>query len=95
MDQLTSMTDHDLLVRLDEKMNATRNEIKEVRDGMNTKVNDHEGRIKAIETSLTQQAASTETKAKLSTSAKAIIAIAISIVGIVEPFVIIYLTRQG
>lgn len=48
-------TDHDLLQRLDEKVDGLKIDIKEIKDGTSAKISDHEVRINALETSNTRQ----------------------------------------
>lgn len=41
--------DHDLIIKLDTKMDSLKEDIKALADGTNTKMNDHEARLRVIE----------------------------------------------
>ncbi len=42
--------DHDVLIELRTEMRMIRQDIKELKDGLSTRVNDHESRIRSLET---------------------------------------------
>lgn len=42
-------TDHDLLITLHEQVRGIRDDIKEVKDGIKTSIDDHENRIRGLE----------------------------------------------
>ena len=48
---METQSDHDLLVRLDEQLQFVRDDIKELKDGTKTQLNDHESRLKLLELS--------------------------------------------
>ena len=48
---METQSDHDLLVRLDEQLRFIRDDIKELKDGTKTQLNDHESRLKLLELS--------------------------------------------
>ena len=47
--------DHDLLIELKTRMEAIRDDIKDLKDGTTVKIADHENRIFSLETSKTKQ----------------------------------------
>lgn len=51
----TSSPDHDLLQRLDQKVDGIIVQIAGISDGVNTQIKDHETRLNALETSKTTQ----------------------------------------
>lgn len=51
---LLGTLDHDLIIRLGEKIDGLKEDIKELKDGMTTKTEDHEKRIKSLEISVTK-----------------------------------------
>jgi len=52
---VASSIDHDLLIRLETKMEGLKNDIAEIKNGTATQLNDHEVRINSLETSKTKQ----------------------------------------
>jgi len=46
--------DHDLIIRLDTKLDDLKTDIKELKDGTAMKIEDHEARLKIIENKITQ-----------------------------------------
>lgn len=49
MDDISKMNDHDLLVTMHEQMKGIKDDIKDLKDGHNEKLADHEGRIRRLE----------------------------------------------
>ena len=49
-----SSDDHDLIIKLDTKMDGLKEDIKALNDGTSAKISDHELRIKALEISITK-----------------------------------------
>jgi len=49
MDQNLSSNDHDLLIELRTEMRGMRGDLKNLSDGVNTRVSDHENRLRIIE----------------------------------------------
>lgn len=47
--------DHDLLIRLETKMEGLKSDIRDLKDGTNNKIADHEKRLGALESSKTRQ----------------------------------------
>jgi hypothetical protein len=52
---IKSNTDHDLLTELKVRMEGLKSDIKDLKDGTSTKINDHEIRLTALESSKTKQ----------------------------------------
>ena len=52
MDQFEPKTDHDLLITLHSEMRGLRTDIQNLGEGLSTKVNDHESRIRSLEKSV-------------------------------------------
>ena len=42
-------TDHDLIIRLDSKMDDLKQDIKDLKDGTTTQIQDHEARLRTLE----------------------------------------------
>lgn len=52
--QIILSDDHNLLIKLDTKVDALKDDIKMLSDGTSTKINDHETRLRANEASITK-----------------------------------------
>lgn len=95
-DQVTSVpsvSDHDLLIGLAKDMQYMINELKGSKTETTEKLGNHEGRIKVLETLQLQQTVAVETKQKMSTSAKTALGILFTVIGIIEPLALLYLTK--
>jgi pyruvate-formate lyase-activating enzyme len=48
--------DHDLLIELKTRLEALKNDIKDLKDGTSTQINDHENRLNTLESAKSKQA---------------------------------------
>lgn len=85
----TQQSDHDLLIGLGKDVQYMTNELKLSRQEVNSKVSDHEARIKALEIVQTQQTGAVQARKNIGITAKwvigtliAFLAVAVTVIGI-------------
>ena len=54
MDDISKMSDHDLLITMHEQIKGIKADIKELKDGTSIQLHDHETRIRNNETNITR-----------------------------------------
>ncbi len=57
-DNIRRRDDHDLLIELKSKIEQVSVDVKDLKDGLNTKVSDHETRIRSLESKISNYAGS-------------------------------------
>ncbi len=75
-------TDHDLLIGLGKDVQYMRDELKQTRQDINSKVSDHEGRIKALEIIRESQMGAAQAKKSIGATAKWTIGALIALLGL-------------
>lgn len=54
MNDISNMSDHDLLITMHEQIKGIKNDIKDLKDGTSTTLADHENRLRVVEVGNTQ-----------------------------------------
>ena len=78
----TQQSDHDLLIGLGKDVQYMTNELRLTRQEVNSKVNDHEARIKALEALQTQQNGALQARKSIGTTAKWVIGALLTLLSI-------------
>lgn len=91
--QQTQQSDHDLLIGLGKDVQYMTNELKLTRQEVNSKVNDHEARIKALEIVQTQQTGALQARKSMGATAKWIIGTLIASLGLALTAIGLLLTK--
>ena len=93
MEQSTQQTDHDLLIGLGKDIQYMREELKETRSDVNTKVTDHEARIKTLEAVQTQQTGAIQARKSIGGTTKWVIGTLIALLGTAVAVIGMFIAR--